>query len=1144
MKNILIFLTLPLLGGLLSGCSNRVPDDIRAIADKLPEKVDFNLHIKPLLSDRCFKCHGPDKNQVKAGLRLDTPERAYAVLTAKDSHRKADYALVAGSLDKSEVFHRIISDDPEYMMPAPNANLKLTLEEKALLIRWIEQGAEYKKHWSLIAPTKSVVPKVTQAPWVKNPIDYFTLAKMEEKGLKPNAEANKEQLLRRVSFDLTGLPPSPKEVDDFLADKSSNAYEKVVNRLLASPQYGERMAADWLDVARYADSHGYQDDGMRNVWPYRDWVIRAFNQNLRYSHFISWQLAGDLLTNPNGKSPSKDMLVATCFNRNHPQTQEGGVVDEEYRVEYVSDRTNTFGKAFLGLTVECARCHDHKYDPISQKDYYSLSAFFNSNNDSGIIPYNGEASPTVILASPEAEAKIKFIRQQMAPIEKALNKERYRPQFEQWLATAAKTPEKYSGVNMGIIGHFTFDAYEMQKDRPFKPRPIPNYTPPKPKEVAKKPAPKKKQDSKKKEIVKKKDEPPLAHKLREFKNLIATSELTAKVGGDLDRKPELVDGKFGKCLKFIGDAGVDFSREMDFDREEPFSVSIWFKTLDKGEEGTIFAKANGEFEGERGYRCRIQNDGTLMVTMSYVWPDNCIDIRTLDKLKLNEWYHITLTYDGSSKANGIHLYINGKQPNYKVLTDNLSKSIRYGENKSHWDKWTDMAFMLGKDFRGTIKDVMIDELKTYHRQLSSIEVQELYGSTVTVGTLLKKTQRTPEQTAQLFEYYLLNQFDKTYNENFKQLTQLRDAENQVLTDQPEVMRMHEAKEPRPTFVLARGAYDAPKEPVTASTPAQILAFGKQFPKNRQGLAQWLLDEHNPLTTRVVANRLWMLVFGKGLVNTQEDFGNQGSLPSHPELLDWLAVNLRENGWNTKAFMKQLVMSATYRQSSIPSAVNKEKDPDNLLYTHYPAYRLSAEMIRDNALFASGLLSKKIGGESVYPYQPAGIWEALATRNLTSYKQGTGEDLYRRSLYTVWKRSSPPPSMLNFDAPDRYACIVRRQKTATPLQSLVLMNDPQYIEAARMLGERMMKEGGTSPEQRITLAYKALTSRSPRRQELALIKQLYDEELADFNRSPQKINDLLNVGEHPTDSKLNRVELAICTVVASTLMNYDEFVMKR
>ncbi|MFN8356164.1 MAG: DUF1553 domain-containing protein [Spirosomataceae bacterium] len=1102
----LLILSVLLTAHFLTSCGPSIPDEIQKASAHLPDEVDFNLHIKPLLSDRCFKCHGPDKNNQKAGLRLDTPDGAYAALTAEHSNRKANVAILPGDLKGSEVFHRIISTDTSYMMPMPSSNLSLSNEDKALIVKWIQQGGVYKKHWSLLAPSAPKPPEVKQVAWGNNPLDLFILHQLEAKGIRPASPASKEQWHRRVSLDLTGLPPSPQEINQFLADNTPSAYEKVVDRLLASPHFGERMAVDWLDVARYADSHGYQDDGMRNVFPYRDWVIKAFNQNLPYNQFITWQLAGDMLP-----KPTRDMLVATCFNRNHPQTQEGGVVDEEYRVEYVADRTNTFGKAFLGLTLECARCHDHKYDPISQKDYYQLYAFFNSNNDSGIIPYNGEPSPTVILTTPEVEEKLSFIHNKMMPLEKAIQPALYQQNFEKWVAEAEKSPEKWAGVKTGWIGHFPMDAYVLTKDKALL-------------------------DNK---------ELSLEKKMRDLENKAPNAKLKAWVSGDMDRKPVLVEGKKGKAMKLIGDAGMDFTRELEFERNQPFTISLWAKFLTDKEEGALFGSGNGEFEGHRGYRCVLNKDQTLSVTFAYVYPANCIDIQTLQKVPKNQWTNITITYDGTSKASGIGLYLNGKRAAVKVLTDNLHKSIVYGENHSHWGNWTDMSFQIGKFFQGSLKDIVVDDLKAYNRELSVLEINELLDLPNTVVNILKtpRANRTPVQQEQLLDFYLLNRLDKQFNQAFDALTKLRFEESELLTNVPELMTMSERKEPRPTFILARGAYDAPKERVFPQVPASLLSLGN-YPKNRLGLAQWLTDKNHPLTSRVAVNRLWMLCFGRGLVGTQEDFGNQGTLPSHPELLDYLAIDFMEHGWDVKRLLKQIVLSSTYRQSSVSSAEVNQKDPNNDWYSRYPSYRLSAEMIRDNALTVSGLLVNKIGGKSVYPYQPPGIWEALATRNLTTYQQGHGEDLYRRSLYTVWKRSSPPPSMLTFDSPDRYFCVVRRQKTATPLQSLIMMNDPQYVEAARKLAERMLTEGGQILDSQLSYGFRWITSRTPIKAEVQLLNKLYQESLTDFQKNPSKTKGILSVGESPVSAKLNRNQLAAMSLVASTLMNLDEFVVKR
>lgn len=1075
----------------LVSCAEKLPEDLAAFEDQLPDRIDFNFHIKPILSDRCFQCHGPDANQRKAELRLDTKAGAFAQSTGTTSVSSS--ILTPGKLRNSELFLRIISDDPDYVMPTPESNLALTDREKALIAKWILQGADYQPHWSFIPPQKSKKPTVFAKDWPIQDLDYYILNKIEEHELLPAAQAAKLTLLRRVTLDLTGLPPTPQEIDTFLGDKRPDAYAKVVDRLLESPHYGERMALEWLDVARYADSHGYQDDGMRNTWPWRDWVIEAFNSNMPYDSFLIAQLAGDLLP-----APSKEQLLATCFNRNHPQTQEGGVVDEEYRVEYVADRTNTLGKAIMGLTLECARCHDHKYDPITQKDYYSLYAFFNNNNDTGIVPYNGEASPTVMLPTDEEQKKLDSLRAKIDLLEKEALSKRYVEDFKKWMTQE----QDELTLKTGLVAAFDFDQ---AIDYPRNKLNLDGNKSPGWAGIGKKGT--------------------ITSYINEVKQ-----KPDAVIFGDVDRKPLVSEGKVGNGLEFRGDCGVRFNRDLDFDRDQPFSVSIWVNPLKAREKGPIFNKTNGDFEGYRGWICKLNEDGTLSFQLNHVWPDNSIDYQTKDTLEVGKWSHIAMVYDGSSKADGLKFYINGKVPAHKLLRDNLNKSLLHGVKGSNW---SNLPLLLGKEKERTIENFRMDELLVYNRQLSEIEVKTLYNDN---GPL--EYNQTQWQ-----EYYLLSGQSFEYNAVLKQLQVLRKEENLLATDVLEVMVMQERKDPRPTFILDRGMYDAPAEEVLPEVPAIFESIPDHLPKNRMGLSLWLVSEKNPLTARVQVNRMWKMLFGKGLVATQEDFGNQGSLPSHPELLDYLAIQFMELNWNMKAFLKSIILSATYRQSALTHEETREKDPLNAWYASFPTYRLSAEVIRDNALAISGLLVDSIGGPSVYPYQPKGLWKALATRNATEYKQGAGADLYRRSLYTIWKRSAPPPSMMSFDAPDRYYCIVNRQNTATPLQSLILMNDPQYVEAARVLGERTLNHGGETSEQRIDYLFKCALSRLPDREETSLMQQLLNETQLDFKNHPAKIRGLLETGESIADKSLDAIELAAFTVLASTIINFDEFVMK-
>ena len=1068
-----------------------LPPDVAAAYSDLPAELDYNIDVKPILSDRCFACHGPDAAKQKADLRLDT-KMAYEKV-AEGSGRRA---VVPGKPEKSEMFHRIISDDPEFMMPLPESNLTLNAKEKAVLIKWIEDGAEYKEHWSLVPPKRPELPQVENSSWVKNPVDNFILAKLEQKELEPNQQAVKESLIRRVTFDLTGLPPTIDEIDAFLADESPNAYEKVVDRLLASPHYGERMATGWLDVARYADTHGYQDDGYRNSYPWRDWVISSFNENMPYDEFITLQLAGDLLD-----EPTKEQLIATSFLRNHPQSQEGGIVDEEYRIEYVADRVNVFGKALLAQSMECARCHDHKYDPISQKDYFQMFAFFNNNNETGEVPYAGEASPSVILTTPEVEEILDFVDNQLQPLEeKAADKELYKAGFEKWLANVSAEPSAIELSTNGLIGFSGLD--EELSTGPG--RHAPNE-----------------------------ENPTSPVKL---KPVIFSNQSGVRFSQ--------VEGWKDKAVRLDGDVGITFDKDFTFDRHQPFSFSVWVKTFKPNEKGPLFGKTAGDTNGWRGYMCELNEDQTISIKLTHVYPANGIDLLTTEKLDTEKWHHLVLTYDGSSRASGVKLYIDGEQASLKVKNDNLRQSMLFARNNKNNGAGL-RRFMLGREHRASVTNIAFDDFRAYNRPISLFEVQQLSGKESLLDEVSRKipSELSASQREMLFEYYLLA-YDRSYASLQQKLMELRGKENEVLTEQEEVMVYEELDEPRPTYILERGEYDAPTERVYPGTPESIMAFREDLPENRMGLAKWLTSEKNPLFARVAVNRLWQQCFGEGIVRTPDDFGNQGELPTHPKLLDWLSVEFRENGWNVKELLKMMVMSATYRQSSVPTPENKEADPMNHYLSRAPSYRMTAEMIRDNALAASGLLVRETGGRSVYPYQPPGVWEALAVRNEVNYTQSTGDDLYRRSLYTIWKRSAPHPAMTTFDVPDRYICTIERQKTSTPLQALVLMNDEQFVEAARVLAEKMIRKGGNLPEDQITYAFRCLTSRYPEKEELEILLSLYNEELNDFKEKPQRAEQLLSVGEYGRDEKLPAHKIAANAVIAHTVMNFDEFIMKR
>ena len=1072
----------------LTGCEPESPAAIAAHEDALPERVDFNFHVKPILSDRCFPCHGPDDNARTTEFRLDTEEGAFMRLSA--GGRK--FALSPGSLKKSDIFHRLTSDDPDYRMPPAESNLRVAPEEAAMIFKWIEQGAEYKPHWAFIPPSKPDLPEIDEASWPRNGVDYFILDRLEREGLRPSPEASKETLIRRVTFDLTGLPPTLEEIDAFLADAGEDAYEKAVDRLLASPAYGERMATEWLDVARYADSHGYQDDGLRSMWPWRDWVIGAFNENMPFDEFVTWQLAGDMYPDP-----TVEQRLATGFNRNHLQSQEGGMVLEEYRVEYVADRTNTFGTAFLGLTMECARCHDHKFDPVSQEEYYQLFDFFNSVNESGASPYSGVASPTVILEDEAAREKLAPLRAQIAAYEEktSIDHPDFDEGFARWLA------EFESGEHQiepqGMVGHYPLDRFDPREN----------------------------------------DE---GNEVFYLENLV-DPDADGYFSGDIDKLPVAEPGRFDSALTLQGDGHLDMGPDRYyFERTEPFSVSVWFRTVGEAA-GPLFTRTAGLFNGRQGYLCVLEEDGAISASVNHVAPDNSIRIRSLDAVPPDRWNHIAMTYDGSSRAEGLALYLDGERMATEIKVDNLKRSALFtidpttGEPTEPTGSGNLRIGFFGPN-SPRLDSVAVDEFRIYDRRLTALEAAAEHGSDA-------PPLSAEDRLAALRDYYVTTASPQ-YARDFAELTRVRGEENEIVSLLPEVMTMRDLPEPRPTYILERGQYDAPTQRVERGTPASVLPFPEGLPRNRMGLAAWLTDPGHPLFARVTVNRYWQMYFGNGLVSTPDDFGSQGALPTHPELLDWLAASFAEMDWDVKALQKLIVTSAAYRQRSVAGPDLLEKDPDNTLLARGPTYRMPAEMIRDHALAASGLLVNEIGGPPAKPYQPSGLWKELATRNATEYKQDQGDNLYRRSMYTIWKRTTPPPSMMNFDASERNICTVRRQSTSTPLQALVLLNDPQYVEASRLLAERLLREEEGGLRAKIAMGYRLLTSRPPDDGEVELLAGLYEEELNAFEADRRSALDLLSVGEYPRDERLDPAQLAALTVVASAMMNFDESVIKR
>jgi len=970
-----------------------------------------------------------------------------------------------GAPEKSELVRRIFTDDEDDLMPPSDSHLALAPSEKDLLRRWIIEGAEFKPHWAFIPIHNVRPPSVANMDWVQNPIDQFILARLEAEQLFPAPQAPREMLIRRLAFDLTGLPPRIAEMDAFLADESPDAYEKMVSYYLNSPAYGERMALDWLDLARYADTYGYQNDVERDMSPWRDWVIKAFNEDLPYDRFLAWQLAGDLLPDP-----TREQRIATAFNRLHRQTNEGGSIDEEFRTEYAIDRVNTMSTAMLGLTMECARCHDHKFDPISQREYYSLFAFFNNIDESGMYSHFTMAtpSPAMLLWPEDKEREYSNLTNKIAAAEAnlAVIKSRAPAQFQAWAAAD------------GLV---------------CLPRPIASFP------------------------------------FDEVTNSTTSEIVSGTNVARLVDEPVLITGHDGRALQFSGDNYATCKTVPNFKRIDEFSIALWLKPTERQDRAVILHQSKAWADaGSRGFEL-ILDHGKPYFGLIHFWPGNAIAIRANTELPTNEWSHIAITYDGSSHASGMQIYLDGRPVEAEVVGDRLYKDIIH---RAEWgDKEVGRVYLqLAARFRDSgFKNGLIDDLQVYNTRLTPAEIATLLNSNA-----------DPDSSG-TFEYFLARKF-QPYRDAIAELQNLREQENDLINDIPEIMIMEEMPTPRVAHRLNRGAYDAPAEIVERDTPAAILPFASALPRNRLGLAEWVTDPNNPLTARVVVNRIWRMHFGRGIVASQEDFGSQGKLPTHPELLDWLAGWFMNNGWDVKALHKLIVSSATFQQSSRTRPEVVERDPENHLLARYPKARLSAEEIRDSALAASGLLDREIGGPSVKPYQPEGLWESTGTGK--SYVQDHGDKLYRRSLYTFWKRTAPPPSMLTFDAMSREVCTARRESTATPLQSLVLLNDPQFVEASRVLGEKLLKQFPNDEAARNREAFRTLTGRGPDKIEAKILTQLYAEQKAEFVKNPGDAKKLLNVGESKSEDGLAPADSAAMTTLVNAIMNFDEFIVER
>ena len=1010
-------------------------------------RLDYDAAIRPILSDRCFVCHGPDEGTRKADLRLDRAEGAVE-----------SGAIVPGKPDESELIARVHATD-DTRMPPKSSNLALTAEERARLRRWIAEGAEYKPHWSLRAlPRVVAVPAASDPSWAAGPVDRFVLSRLDREGLKPSPPAPKADWVRRVTLDLTGLPPTPADVDAFLGDDGPGAFEKVVDRLLASPRFGERFALEWLDVARYADSFGYQSDEDTHVWPYRDWVVGAFNANLPYDTFLTWQLAGDLLP-----GATREQKLATAFNRLHRMTGEGGSIAEEWRNESVSDRVQTFGTAFLGLTLECTRCHDHKFDPLTMKDYYGLGAFFNSIDEWGTYNHaEFRPTPTLPLPTPGQETTQASlagdVRLKQADLDRAIASRD--AAFRDWLSRDDHRPDV-----PGLKGRYPLDA-------------------------------------------------------RAGKTLENAAD--PKTPGTAPEANALVDGHEGRALVFTGDDPAEFpAGPARVERASPFTVAFWLKVPDPNGPAVVFHRSAGTDTGFNGAELTLDG-GRLRFALVRFWPGNALAVRAAEPFPANSWAHVAVTYDGSSRAGGVGLYVDGVRAGVEVVRDRLTKNVNGGGS----------GFVFGERFRSPgLRGGAVDDVRLFDRALAPVEVAQVRDGRSLADALAGR------DGGRLRAYYF-GAIDPEAAAARDALRKAREALFQAETDVFEVMVMEETPEPRPAFVLARGNYDAPKDkPVGRDVPAALPPFPAGAPRDRLGLARWLTDPDHPLTARVAVNRYWQLFFGRGLVASAENFGLQGGQPSHPELLDWLARRFVASGWDVKALCKAVVLSSTYRQRSSSPAALRERDPDNLWLARGPKLRLSAEMLRDAALAAGGLLVESNGGPPVKPAQPAGLWKGM-NNFLPEYVADRGAKAHRRSLYTFWRRTSPPPNMLAFDAPSREVCVVRRQSTATPLQPLVLLNDPQFVEASAALGARMLREGGDATDARVTLAFRAAATRAPTGRERDVLRAFYEAQIKAFRAEPGRASAFLKSANVDNGEGLDPADLAAAATTAGVILNLD------
>jgi uncharacterized protein DUF1553/uncharacterized protein DUF1549/cytochrome c len=1147
--------------------------------------IDFNREIRPILSDNCFKCHGPDENERKAKLRFDRKEDAF------QPAKSGELAIVPGQPEKSALIARINSTDPDDIMPPPKTGKKLTQQQKDLLTRWIAGGAQWQEHWAFETPKQPDLPNVKKKNWPENEIDYFVLARLEKEGLKPSPDADKTTLVRRATLDLTGLPPTPEEVDAYLADKSPEAYDKLVERLLNSPRYGEHMARYWLDAARYADSHGYHIDSERSMWKWRDWVVNAFNQNMPFDQFTVEQLAGDLLP-----EPTMDQKVASGYVRCNMSTGEGGAIDAEYQAKYTFDRVETSATIWMGLTLTCARCHTHKYDPIAHKEYYGLYSFFNNIDESVMDGNKPNPDPFIKLPTPEQRAQLDRLKEYIGDGQKKLDapmpeldeeQEAWQRKWheklsEGWSIIRPQEVKSTNGTTFVIEDETVLAEGENPEsdihELTFKLEPatiaalrldaLPHKSLPRNSSARSEDGRFRLSEFEAELVTPGDEDKPKVKKLKFSQAVADASEANYEIDKAIDGKAETGWGVAGDSVTNLHSALFLLADPVKVQTNSEFRVRLRY-------EASKSKRAIGHFRiaaAQNENLVRLLNppklapwqvigpfkaEDSLAALNKEYEPDKEIDLKksysgVREEIK---WSAKNDFDDGKANllVNELH-GVHGVYYLYRVLTvpepQKLKISLQADDLFRIWlnGKVIGERKQKAKSDEGALKftvDLQKGENKFLVKVVNHVgacyftfnhDLNQADSVPADLAAILATAEKASGSNQQKVRNYFRRLKSPEFKDLFEQVNDWREEETAIDKTIPTTMVAKEMDKLRETFMLVRGEYDKKGDKVPATVPAILPPFPKDAPTNRLGLAKWLLDPNHPLTARVTVNRFWQQYFGVGLVKTAEDFGVQGERPSHPELLDWLATEFLRSGWDVRRLQKLIVTSRTYRQSSRVTPELIARDPENRLLARGPRFRLDGEVVRDSALAVGGLLVDKQGGRAVKPYEPPGLWEAVSFNNSQKYVPDKGEGQHRRSLYTYWKRQSPPPNMLIFDAPTREYCVVRRPRTNTPLQALVTLNDPHFVEAARGLAERIIQESA-DPEKRVIRAFRLALGRAPKAEEIKVLLGTYNQQLADFEKDPAAAEKL------SASTAAEKAELAAWTTIASMIMNLDEFLTK-